>query len=131
VGRFDAVRNNPQRQRFNPRLGLFLRLAIRKNTRQGRDLRNPAAVLFAVEFNGKVHCIKFSALALAGRFGRYHPIGHLAVQFNPMDAAIAFGARIVVALFFIGLAGSSLVVIISFVEDFAELFSGKEEKPSH
>lgn len=48
-----------------------------------------------------------------------------------MDAAIAFGARIVVALFFIGLAGSSLVVIISFVEDFAELFSGKEEKPSH
>lgn len=46
-----------------------------------------------------------------------------------MDAAIAFGAHIVVALFFIGLAGSSVVVLISFVEDFAELFSGNEEEP--
>lgn len=45
-----------------------------------------------------------------------------------MDAAVAFGAKIVVALFFIGLAGSSLVVILSFVEDFAELFHNKEEK---
>lgn len=52
----------------------------------------------------------------------------VAVQFNPMDAAIAFGARIVVTLFFIGLAGSSVVVILSFVEDFAELFHSKEEE---
>jgi hypothetical protein len=46
-----------------------------------------------------------------------------------MDAAIAFGAHIVVVLFFIGLAGSSIVVVLSFVEDFAELFSKDEEEP--
>ncbi len=33
--------------------------------------------------------------------------------------------RVVVALFFIGLAGSSVVVVISFIEDWKELF-GKD-----
>ena len=38
---------------------------------------------------------------------------------------IMFGMHLVAAIFFIGLAGSSIVVAISFVEDLYELF-GKE-----
>jgi hypothetical protein len=34
--------------------------------------------------------------------------------------------RILTALFFIGMAGSAVVVVISFIEDFRELFSDKE-----
>jgi|KBSMisStaDraftv2_1062788.scaffolds.fasta_scaffold4211310_1 hypothetical protein len=36
---------------------------------------------------------------------------------------------VVVALFFIGLAGSAVVVLISFVEDFRELFASDESAP--
>ena len=34
--------------------------------------------------------------------------------------------RLITALFFIGLAGSMIVIVISFVEDFRELFSPDE-----
>jgi hypothetical protein len=39
-----------------------------------------------------------------------------------MDALAHFGMHLLTVLFFIGLAGSSVVVVISFVEDLAELF---------
>jgi hypothetical protein len=45
-----------------------------------------------------------------------------------MDTALAIGVRFVDTLFFIGLIGSSAVVLLSFVEDFSELFSNEEEK---
>lgn len=40
----------------------------------------------------------------------------------PMNALAHFAMHLLTVLFFVGLAGSSLVVVISFVEDFAELF---------
>lgn len=43
-----------------------------------------------------------------------------------MDVVIHLVARILVPLFFLGLAGSSVVVLISFVEDLKELFGGEE-----
>jgi hypothetical protein len=36
---------------------------------------------------------------------------------------------VVVALFFIGLAGSAVVILISFVEDFRELFGPDDAEP--
>jgi hypothetical protein len=36
-----------------------------------------------------------------------------------------FGIRVLEVMFFVGMAGSAVVVLISFVEDFKELF-GKE-----
>jgi hypothetical protein len=42
-------------------------------------------------------------------------------------ALAVFGMHILEVAFFIGLAGSSIVVIISFIEDGKELF-GKDEK---
>jgi hypothetical protein len=39
-----------------------------------------------------------------------------------MHALAHFAMNVVTVLFFIGLAGSSIVVILSFVEDFKELF---------
>jgi hypothetical protein len=44
---------------------------------------------------------------------------------SPMALAI-FGLRVLEVMFFVGLAGSSVVVLISFVEDAKELF-GKDE----
>jgi hypothetical protein len=41
-----------------------------------------------------------------------------------------FLVYLVTALFLIGLAGSAVVVIISFVEDFRELFSDDEVAPT-
>jgi hypothetical protein len=38
-----------------------------------------------------------------------------------------FGMKILETMFFVGLAGSTVVVLISFVEDGVELF-GKDEK---
>ncbi len=38
-----------------------------------------------------------------------------------MDLAIHIVAKIVVPLFFVGLAGSAVVVVVSFVEDLKEL----------
>jgi hypothetical protein len=40
-----------------------------------------------------------------------------------------FLVHLLTAMFFVGLAGSAIVVIISFVEDFRELFSGNEVAP--
>ena len=39
-----------------------------------------------------------------------------------MDAIVYLGMHVLTFLFFLGLAGSSIVVIISFVEDLHELF---------
>jgi hypothetical protein len=41
---------------------------------------------------------------------------------------VIFAMRLLEAMFFIGLAGSTVVVLISFVEDGIELF-GKDEPP--
>jgi hypothetical protein len=43
-----------------------------------------------------------------------------------MDALVRMVAKILVPLFFFGMAGSAVVVIISFIEDLKELF-GEEE----
>lgn len=43
-----------------------------------------------------------------------------------MDPLIRTVAKILVPLFFTGLAGAAVVVVISFIEDLTELF-GKEE----
>jgi hypothetical protein len=39
-----------------------------------------------------------------------------------MNALAHFGMHALTILFFVGLAGSSIVVVLSFVEDLAELF---------
>jgi hypothetical protein len=39
-----------------------------------------------------------------------------------MDLVIRFIARIVVPLFFVGMAGSAVVIVVSFAEDLKELF---------
>lgn len=43
-----------------------------------------------------------------------------------MDQIITVVAKILVPLFFVGMAGAAVVVVISFVEDLKELF-GEEE----
>ena len=43
-----------------------------------------------------------------------------------MDQIITVVAKILVPLFFVGMAGAEVVVVISFVEDLKELF-GEEE----
>ena len=43
-----------------------------------------------------------------------------------MDAVVRVVAKILVPLFFFGMAGSAVVVVISFIEDLKELF-GEEE----
>ena len=43
-----------------------------------------------------------------------------------MDIAIHLIAKIVVPLFFIGMAGSAVVIIVSFVEDLKELFQSED-----
>ncbi len=43
-----------------------------------------------------------------------------------MDIIIRVVAKILVPLFFLGLAGSSVVVLISFVEDLKELFGHED-----
>jgi hypothetical protein len=45
-----------------------------------------------------------------------------------MDTALAIGVRFVETLFFVGLAGSSVVVLLSFFEDLTQLFSQEDEK---
>ena len=47
--------------------------------------------------------------------------GRKAVTIFPMVLAI-FGIRLLEAMFFVGLVGAAVVVLISFVEDFKELF---------
>jgi hypothetical protein len=43
-----------------------------------------------------------------------------------MDLVIGLVAKIVVPLFFIGMAGSAVVVVISFVEDLMELIGDED-----
>lgn len=43
-----------------------------------------------------------------------------------MNFAVHFVARIVTPLFFIGMAGSAFVIIISFVEDLKELLGDED-----
>jgi hypothetical protein len=38
-----------------------------------------------------------------------------------MTAILQFGMHVLTVLFFIGLAGASLVVVLSFIEDFKQL----------
>ena len=62
---------------------------------------------------------------------QFHPAQFPNPTYNyaHMDTALAIGVRFVDTLFFIGLIGSSAVVLLSFVEDFSELFSREEEEP--
>ena len=43
-----------------------------------------------------------------------------------MDLLIHFVARIVVPLFFIGMAGSAVVIVVSFAEDLKELLGDED-----
>ena len=43
-----------------------------------------------------------------------------------MDAVIHLIAKILVPLFFFGMAGSAVVVLVSFLEDLKELFGDEE-----
>lgn len=43
-----------------------------------------------------------------------------------MDFVIRLLAKVIVPLFFIGMAGSAIVVIISFIEDMKELTSDED-----
>jgi hypothetical protein len=45
-----------------------------------------------------------------------------------MDLVIRFLSHILVPLFFIGMAGSSVVIIISFFEDMQELIDGEDDE---
>jgi hypothetical protein len=45
-----------------------------------------------------------------------------ALTFVAMSIILLFLMRLLEVAFFVGLAGSAVVVLISFVEDFAELF---------
>jgi hypothetical protein len=40
-----------------------------------------------------------------------------------------FGMRLLEVMFFLGMAGSTVVIIISFIEDARELFGDDEEPP--
>ena len=43
-----------------------------------------------------------------------------------MHVLITFLIRAITGMFFIGMAGSVIVIVVSFVEDFQELFSSDE-----
>ena len=44
-----------------------------------------------------------------------------------MDLVVRFVAKIVVPLFFLGMAGSAVVIAVSFVEDLKELLEDEDE----
>ena len=49
----------------------------------------------------------------------------IVVGYNPsVTAFLQFAMHLLTVLFFIGLAGSSVVVILSFIEDLGELLEG-------
>jgi len=49
----------------------------------------------------------------------------IAVGYNPhVTAVLQFAMHLLTVLFLIGLAGSSIVVILSFIEDLGELLGG-------
>jgi hypothetical protein len=43
-----------------------------------------------------------------------------------MDIVIHLVAKIIVPLFFVGMAGSGVVIVVSFVEDLKELWGAEE-----
>lgn len=45
-----------------------------------------------------------------------------------MHAIATLFMRVITILFFVGLAGSAIVIAISFIEDFRELFGSDEAK---
>ena len=45
---------------------------------------------------------------------------------NDMDSIMRFVARVVVPLFFLGMAGSVVVIVVSFVEDLKELLGDED-----
>ncbi|MBS1801830.1 MAG: hypothetical protein JST28_00605 [Acidobacteria bacterium] len=48
-----------------------------------------------------------------------------------MHAIGKFLIDAIVVMFFVGMAGSAVVIVISFVEDFRELFGSDESTPEH
>jgi hypothetical protein len=44
-----------------------------------------------------------------------------------MDLVIHVVARVVVPLFFLGMAGSAVVIVVSFAEDLKELLGGEDQ----
>ncbi len=48
-----------------------------------------------------------------------------------VERAVLLAAHILEAIFFVGMAGSALVVVLSFIEDFVELFHSDEADPAH
>jgi hypothetical protein len=46
-----------------------------------------------------------------------------------MSFLAIFGMRLLEVMFFLGMAGSTVVIIISFIEDARELFGDDEEPP--
>lgn len=51
----DPIGDDLDGQLFRAADGLFARRAIGHDPGQFERLRNPAAILFAIEFNGKIH----------------------------------------------------------------------------
>ena len=51
----NSVCHHAQGQRLNADNRFFLACSIGKNTRQFRDLRDPAPIFFTLDFNGKLH----------------------------------------------------------------------------
>jgi hypothetical protein len=68
--------------------------------------------------------VPFFPLSLFSPFPRHNlRIPHSIPPYTPPMAHLAiFGMRILETLFFVGMAGSAVVVLISFVEDFRVLF---------
>ena len=58
------------------------------------------------------------------RVGVYHPLSGVTLLAMPI---ILFGMRLLEVLFFIGIAGSAVVVVIATWEDMNELFHKDEE----
>ena len=79
----------------------------------GKSSRNPDAA--------SIRCRTYDFLMLS--------LGHLdkliAILFD-MHLFILWSMRLITTLFFLGMAGSVIVIVISFVEDFRELFSSDE-----
>ena len=51
----EAIREDTKRKRLGAGDGVIARLAIGKHAREIRNLRDPAAVLFAIDFKRKMH----------------------------------------------------------------------------
>ena len=74
------------------------------------------------------------------RVGVYHPqrlasgiqtleLPRLPARYTPPMSVILFGMRLLEVMFFTGIAGSAVVVVIASVEDARELFSKSHHNP--